>query len=461
MSVLVRPQSNFIFAGAAPVRRVQRADGWVAPFRSALPLRPYQVSKGTRYLHRVNGRGALLWKMRLGKTLTAIRFLMQKKDAQRILVCAPYSALAGWWEDLISNSQPVIPLYRIKPKDRNERLVSGASVEKGWFLINKEAHLYLDIFSFHWDAVVIDETWLANPKAKVTKYFIKNCQAKYRILLTGTPAPESELQYFCQLHFINPDILGCKSFWDFRVRYFRPEGMDWKISVKGRRFLAAKLAMHCSVLDRNDVNLEHEKIFKRRVFPLSPATVKKYHEAESGLYEGKVLKFAGQWWNQMRRLCSGEEKEAELFTLLNGELKGHKIIIWCNYVEEVDRIAAKLGCQAIHGKVRPYFRDMAKKAFLEKGQYLVAQPECWKFGTNLSGVDTVIFFSVPVGLMCWQQVQERTVDLMSNNSTLIITLVAENTVEGDILDSLYEKETGQKQLDRLRRGIEARLSTGV
>jgi len=374
--------------------------------RPSLILRPYQI-KGIQYLRQHNGRGSLIWEMRLGKTITTIRFIKQRKDSKRILIVAPYSALCSWYEDLIQDGSKNIHLiYKIPPKDRTELLFSSEK-EIGWFLVNKEAFLYCDYLRLQWDSIIVDETWLANPKAKITKYFLKYTQARYRILLTGTPAPESELQYFTQLHWVNPGVLG-KSYWDYRIRNFRPEGMKWRITMKGRHKLARVLVDNCSVLTRKDVGLQKEKIFEKRVIQLLPATLKKYEEAESGIYDGKILKFAGQWWNEMRRLCSGKEKEVELLDLLNGELKNERVIIWCDYVEEVERVAGLLCCAFIHGTTPPLQRDGMRKHFLKKGKYLVAQPQCWKWGTNLAGVDTVIFFSMPQGLMTWQQVCERT-----------------------------------------------------
>ena len=439
----------------APVRDATAKGGrvMVAPSRPALSiLRPYQVD-GINYLRRQNGCGALLWEMRLGKTLTVIRFLSQRKDARRVLVVAPYSALDGWREELFREKEEVPKdVYYYKPSLRKDYFYN-TRIYPGWFLINKEAFLYCDYLNYQWDAIIIDETWLANPLSKITKYFLRSVDAKYRILLSGTPAPESELQYFTQLHWVNPEILKCKSYWDYRIRYFRPEGYEWKMSLRGKQFLASRLAQHCSVLKRKDVNLEKKHIFERRVIQLAPKTRRLYEDAERGLLEGKVLKFAGQWWNAMRRLCSLKEKEVELLSLINGELKNEKVIIWADFTEEVERIARLLSCDYIHGGVPQAKRDEIKKAFLTGGRFLVAQPQCWKWGTNLSGVDTIIFFSLPQGLLTWQQVQERTVNLMSKQSLLIIALEAENTIEGDIYKSLQEKENNQQQLDRFRRAI--------
>jgi hypothetical protein len=415
-------------------------------------LRDYQIKFGLEYLRRVNGCGVLGWEMRLGKTLTVIRFLSQRKDARRILVVAPYSALEGWVDDLQKEKQLIFKAFREEPNYR-ETYFNNIQNMVGWFLINKECHLYLDILSYQWDAVVCDETWLANPRSKVTKYFLDNTQPKYRILLSGTLAPESELQYWSQLTWVNPEILEHRSYWDFRIRYFRPINYDWQMTLRGKQYLASRLAKYVSVLKRADVDMEKKHIYEKRIIQLSKSSSKKYHEIEMGMLDGEVLKFAGERWNEMRRICSLKEKEIELLSLLQGELKNEKTMVWCDYVEEVDRVAALLDCDCVHGGVSMLKREKAKKNFLGKGLRLVAQPQCWKWGTNLSGCDTIIFFSLPQALMTWQQVQERTVNLLSRQSLLIIILEAENTIETDIYESLREKEGRTKQLERFRRAI--------
>ena len=422
------------------------------PMRSlSFSLRPYQ-SNGIRYLRNVNGRGALFWEMRLGKTIVTIKFLSQRRDARRILVVAPYSALAGWRDELWREGQLTHSIYKDEPGDRADYFYLSRN-DAGWFLVNWECHRYVDILSYDWDAIVMDETWIANPKAAVTKYFLSSTKSKYRILLTGTPAPETELQYWSQLEWIQPGVTVTKSFWDYRIRWFRPEGFDWKMSVRGRQFLAGVLARSCSVLKRSDVGLQKEVIFKKWMVQLTPRARTRYQAAEMALLDDRILKFAGERWNAARRICSGPEKEKDLTTLLEGDLAKDRVIIWANYVEEVERLADLLDCRYIHGAVGPDRRDKVRAEFLHgQGTRLVAQPECWKFGTNLTGVDTVIFFSLPSGLMTWQQVCERTVDLSSNKSLFIITFLAADTVEEDILEGLYAKESNQKAVERIRRG---------
>ena len=64
-------------------------------------------------------------------------------------------------------------------------------------------------------------------------------KARYRLLLTGTPVANKELDIFSQYRFVNPDIFG-KSFIPFRNRYFYMGGYEqheaiFKKSMTGRK----------------------------------------------------------------------------------------------------------------------------------------------------------------------------------------------------------------------------------
>lgn len=390
--------------------------------------------------------------MRLGKTLPVVRFLKQCHDANRILVVGPYSVLSGWKEHV-----PESYVINGNSKERDQFFSDTADIG-GWFLINKEAHLYVDFLRYGWDAIIIDESFITNPQAKVTNYFIKNSKAKYRIILSGTPAPESELQYFTQLQWINPVILGHKNFWEFRAKRFRAEGFDLVMPFKEKKWLAERLAKYCSILSRKDVKLNKAKIYETRKVILTKDNRRKYRQIEEDAMLGDdILKFAGQRWNELRRICSGQEKIDELINLLYGELKGKQVVIYAWYVEEVDWIATELQCPAIHGVVSKDDRESIRNKFQKSEFYhIVIQPETMKFGSCFSSADAAVFFSRPSSLLTNQQVEERTEDLSTPDSTLIVDLVAENSIDEDILVSIKLKESRVAALDRIRRAVENR-----
>jgi SNF2 family DNA or RNA helicase len=415
-------------------------------------LREYQVKKGIHYL-RKNMGGCLFWEMRLGKTLTTIRYLSQV--SKRTLIVGPYSVFAGWIDDLVGKQVYVIKGTTTSKSDMLNQLQESP----GWFLINKEAHLRINFLQYHWDAIVLDECFITNPKAQVTKYFLNHTKDCQRIILSGTPAPEGEEQYYCPLRWINPRILGYKNYYHFKVARFRIEGFEYVMPVKDKRWLAGQLNRYCSILKRKDVGLQKEKIYQIRKIVLSRESRILYNtiERDAMLYD-RVLKYSAERRNEMRRLCSGKEKIDELKYLLDGELKHQKVIVYAWYVDEVISLAKELRCPAIYGNISVEQREKVRLAFQEGiVTRLVIQPETIKYGSCFSMADMAIFISRPESLLTNLQVEERTEDLSTPESTFILDIVAENTIEEDILLSIKNKESRVQTLERIRRGIETRL----
>jgi SNF2 family DNA or RNA helicase len=417
--------------------------------KNKMQLRNYQI-KAVQYLRRNNG-GALFMDMRLGKIKCTVGFLRMRKGIKRVLIVAPYSAFDGWKEEC-----PNITDISI----HGER--SNYEFQSGWYIINKEGFLQNHFLLFRWDALVIDESFITNPRAKVTKYFLNfSSHTPVRILLSGTPDPESDLQYYPQLSFLFPGVFGVKNFWEYRSKYCIPDyaGYNWKLTNKGKYALGKVLAEKCFVLTCKDVNLYPSPQYIKRAIYLSNPKI--YSEAEKHCLDDldNILKYAGQKWNYLRRLCSQSEKEEELLYLLNGELRKKQVVIWCVYIEEILRLSKLLKCPCIYGSVSQGKRYMLRHNF-NAGKYrlIVVQPDTVKFGSDFSAADTEIYFSTPQSLMSRKQSEKRIINLKRKYPVLIIDLIAKNTIEEDILESLRYKENRKEQIERIRRGILRRVN---
>jgi adenylosuccinate lyase len=92
------------------------------------------------------------------------------------------------------------------------------------------------------------------------------------------------------------------------------------------------LVIHKKNIRRNLELLNGTNMAEAVMVELTKRSRKDYKQIEMGYFNGEVLKFAGERWVALRRLCSGEEKQTELLNLLKGELKNEKVVIWCDFV---------------------------------------------------------------------------------------------------------------------------------
>lgn len=418
--------------------------------------------------------------MRLGKSLVAIRS-MNLKGAAKNLIVAPFSTFYGWLKELKLEDEigcGIAVLEGVK-EYRYKLLYQALKDGYKWFLLNKEGYRVMpDIHKVGWECTLLDESpFIKNPRSGVSKYFTKNFQhVLYKYILSGSPATEGELDYFQQLYFLDREILGCKNIWEFRNKYFTLENnYKYVIDYEGKMLLASALAEKCFVLKRKDVNLGGKKIYETRLVRMTPKfhkTVRMLNrdyilEDFSGLEVDSTLYATGKIM-MMRRLCGGfvldkfifDSKLRVLISLLQGELHGQKIIIWCAFTYEILKITEVLGklgliSLPIYGGIKKPVRDLRKENF-QRGfiDALVCQGECLQFGTDLSRARTMIFYSNHYSLDRRGQLEDRFVNVASYDSLLIIDLMVQDSVDIDIYESLQAKETREQLMYRLIKRIE-------
>jgi len=452
------------------------------------PLRCYQ-REGLLYLLR-EPHGAVFWDMRLGKTLLVIRRIkmMSRLQTRRILVVSPYSAMPGWEAELLQEGQGV-PTRLVGTRKQRLQLLR---LPGNWFLTNWEAYRVVpEIAAMNWDAVVCDEsTYLKNPQSQVSRFFTENFrEAAHRYALTGTPAPESDLDYYQQLRFLDHGILGYQNFYAFRAALFSQgstfNSHEWHLTVKGRAFLEGKLAQHASFLKRRDLKLGAIKVYQKRLVPFDTATRQIYRRVEvEFLLAYKETEKETIWATQkhiwLRRLCGGIlpkteggadvlwlGKAQELVRLATGELRLEPLIIWCHFVEEIKFLVPYLEKMTgkrtvfVYGDVTPAKREHARRAFQNgEAQYFVGQPQCFRFGTDLSRADVMVFYSSPEAAETRQQIEDRFIKVEKSGSVLIIDLAVEDSVEEDLLMSQVLKEGRAEAVRRAVRRMQRKTHAG-
>ncbi len=173
-------------------------------------LRPYQ-RRGVEWLHHlceVGCHGLLADEMGLGKTLQVLSLLATRPIAERpgLIVC-PASVVPVWREE-IAKYFPQIAVDVLKSghdfTTRTDNVLWLASYTQ----LRKHRTL-LDTTEFGY--TVLDEgQFIKNPDAKVTQtcFAIKT---RHRIVLTGTPLENRQLDLWSIFRFLLPGLLGSRT----------------------------------------------------------------------------------------------------------------------------------------------------------------------------------------------------------------------------------------------------------
>lgn len=412
---------------------------------------------------------ALFWEMRLRKTATMIRVVKTYKpsERERVLVVAPFSAWAGWKSDLALDGIVATPLEG----SSKQRLKILANADKGWFITNYESQrgIGLQLSAIRWDVVILDESdSIKNPTAKATKFYIKNFRtAKHRAILTGTPAVEGELGYWGQLCFLDPEIVDHLNYFTWRRKWFYLAGFKWKLQPKKRSEFLRKLGEHCSFLTLKDVNLGSEHITTQRIVQMDDKMRKVYETVqkefilesiEDNIYKSTEESFATYVW--LRQLSSGLLdgvqkglwKINELLSLLNGQLAGTKVLVWCVYKAELKAVSSALSSanishRLVDGDTSKHLREEYVADFQDGGgtgcTVLLANPEVLKYGVDASISDTMIWCSLPASGKTFLQASARTTKIGKTTPVFSIMLLTEGTVDELMLENLEQKDNRQ------------------
>jgi len=386
----------------------------------------------------------------------------------RVLITAPSSALDGWQEELdLEGEKDVVLLTGVKKK-RRELL----SEYHKWNLMNKEGFLAIPEIAYqdtvNWDAVVFDEsTWIKNPKAKITKFFLNNFRdCPHRWILAGMPNPEGPLEFWPQLAFLDGRAFGCKNFWGFRAECFMqtPFGYGYDPRPGMSSMIHKTVGRRAFILHRKDVDMANKKIYEKRFFDLPKKLRKTYEKVEDsfileecGEEIGRAT-YAVQQYQWLRQICGGyvdhklvwDGKIKELVDLLQGELSGQSVVVWFNYNQElfdVEKALLKkeISCETLWGKMPPTERRVAKKKF-QNGQVLVflIQQAVAQMGADLSKADTAVYFSSPTGLLARMQTEDRIEHGSKKQPLLYIDLLVRDSVDLDLYLALKDKKFKSK-----------------
>ena len=412
---------------------------------------------------------ALFMEMRLGKTLVTIRRVKQYITCPMRLVFCPYEAMMGWEEELESENEKYELLIG-SGNQRKEALKSIHYNQQKWYITNHQAHLSIgnELIEIPWDVIILDESsCIRHPQTKITKFFTENFrEVSHRYALSGLPAPESESDYFCQLKFLNHEIWNEDNYWEFENNHFGWIGYEKLVSPEGSRYIARKLAKNCIFQSRDDYNLGGIIVNERRYVTLPRKVMRKYNIVErelilrhAGVEEQTVYQTTKRIW--LRRLCGGfagedlisSTKAKEVKYLVNTELKKEQIILCAFFRKEVDFLYQyfrhTIPTGILHGGISQMKRRKEVKKFKKRmTRVLIIQPDCLRFGANLSFCDTIIMYSLPEKYETYQQVIARLIDVGSDKASLVLHLISTGTLEESMVESLIRKEGRSMRMKR-------------
>lgn len=446
-------------------------------------VQPYEHQKKAISLCLQRDTFALFMEMGTGKTkciVDLIGYLFQNLTLEPVLVICPVSVMDNWAKEIrLHQPQLNVVVLGGSKQERIRNLDSFRMREYEVFIINYESFWRLEeeFAAYKWGMMVLDEsTKIKHRASKQAKAILRlgaKCQRKY--IMTGTPSPNSPLELFNQIKFLDPTIFGT-NWYAFRDRYAVMGGYQGYqvIGWKNLGELSRKLAgISYRVLKKDCLDLP-EKIYKEYKLEMPP----KLKEIYKSLAEDLVTSVNGQMitasvvlakLTKLRQIASGfvydadgtglpmpeNPKLSQLEEILNQILSNHKVVIWTTFREETrlvknlcETVFRQKSISVIDGSVPQEARQEAIDRFQTdpNTKVFIGQQHAGGLGITLTAGDYCIFFSNDYSPEIRLQCEDRLHRIGQKNNVTYVDLIMKGTVDVAIKTMLRKKQNLSDQI---------------
>jgi SNF2 family DNA or RNA helicase len=426
----------------------------------------------------------------LGKTRTGLEvfsYFRSRQPELRLLVVCPLSLInSAWGEDIKKFTDFSYASF----KDIKDEVPDIVVINYECLISKNNLPMVESLIWKHRFMCILDESSrLKNNKSITTKTLLELAENfRYRMIASGTPMPNSELELWGQMNFVQPELLH-KSFYAFRNTYFHLErngimrqgskymsreeirevfsqGWKYAITSESREALMGEIKPFTHWVKKEEALDLPEKIDEIREVTLSAQERKAYKEMEDLLIteiDGVEVtaQIALTKLMKLRQVTSGflysehgeslpigkSSKAKELESVLE-ELGKQQVIVWVQFHHEV-RVIEKL-IREKFGTVTTLYsgtpdRDESINAFKNNTvQYLIAHPRSAAHGLTFVNCSTMVFYSLDYSYEAHAQARDRIHRIGQDKSCLYLYLLAKNSIDEELLKVLQRKQSLQE-----------------
>jgi SNF2 family DNA or RNA helicase len=179
-------------------------------------LRPYQKAgyNWMNFLRESNFGGCLADDMGLGKTVQTLALLQNVKEQGiegATLLVMPTSLVYNWEKESekFTPELKILNYTGVKRQKKTSTFINYDLVITSYGIIRQDLELLRE---FYFNYIILDESQvIKNPDSNISKA-VKELKSRYKLILTGTPIENTTMDLWSQMTFLNPGLLGTKSF---------------------------------------------------------------------------------------------------------------------------------------------------------------------------------------------------------------------------------------------------------
>ena len=404
-------------------------------------------------------------------TLTAINELMYERfEVARVLVIAPKRVAEDTWtrEHAKWDHLKHLRVSRVlgTAAQRSRALMPDWDV----YVIGRDNVVWLiDALAPNWpfDMVVIDElSSFKNPQAKRFRALRKVMPRVNRVVgLTGTPSPNGLMDLWAQIYLLDRGERLGRTLGAYRERYFRPgarngyvvykwepvKGAEKQIRDRIGDICVSMSAADYLTLPRRIDNVIHVPLTKKEL-----AAYKKMEEEQLLELEGDdavIALSAAAVMTKLLQIANGcvytaagavekiHEAKAEALAEIV-DTTDSPVLVFYSYRHDLGAIQAAVpGARILDGP-----KDIAD---WNEGRIrvLLAHPASVGYGLNLQeGGHTIVWYGLTWSLELYQQANARLHRQGQEKPVIVHHLIAEGTVDEQVMRALQHKDTSQAAL---------------
>ena len=429
----------------------------------------YQVYAKERII--TNDACGLFLEPGLGKTvitLSAIWDLMfDYFEVRKVLVIAPLRVAENTWSEELEKWDH-LPFLRISKvlgteRERKNALEAPADI----YIINRENVCWLcENNDFDFDMMVIDElSSFKNPSSKRFKSLRKKRPGIKRVVgLTGTPSTNGLMDLWSEVYLLDQGQRLGKTISSYRADFFVPDRMNGPIVYSYRprhgaeEYIYSLLSTLCVSMKSQDYLKMPERLERDVKVKLPEKAREQYRELERDLIlglednvidaknaavlSGKLLQMSsGAVYDENREVVEIHNAKLDALEDLIESANGKPVLVYFNFRHDKERISRRFKVREL--KTPDDFQDWNAGEI----PVAIAHPASMGHGLNLQkGGSTVVWFSLPWSLELYQQANARLWRQGQKDTVVIFRLVAEGTIDRDVIRALKDKDLTQTSL---------------
>ncbi|HAK78918.1 MAG TPA: hypothetical protein DCM71_18910, partial [Runella sp.] len=427
-------------------------------------LRPYQKYgvQWLEYLQSSKLNGCLADDMGLGKTLQTITLLSRfyPKQAKPTLVVMPKSLLFNWQKE-VERFNPSLTTYTYYADTRDlDEACQKNLIFTTYALLRNDIEKFQQKDFFY---VVLDESQnIKNLQSQASRAVVL-LKAEHRLALSGTPIENNLSELYSLFRFLNPAMFGNVE--SFNHHYLTPiqkhndPDVIQELRKKVYPFILRRLKKNVlsELPDKVEQSLYIEMSEEQRLFYEQRRRFYKENIerqiAEKGLEQSQFFIF--QAFNELRQIASIPEAKADrpmespkIETLVeqisDAAANGHKMLVFVNYLNALERIGEQLDAQGIDyvsmsGSTRDRQRLVERFQNDSNCKVFLMTLKTGGTGLNLTAADMVFIFDPWWNKAAENQAIDRTYRIGQSRKVMAYKMITQGTIEEKIVQ-LQEKK---------------------